>query len=79
MTRKKKGSVICALFVMNRFSLKSVTIGKCKNILSGVGGESFKPAVAHDGGVARYGQNIFKTKRSAVGFFHLSRDDRGVV
>jgi hypothetical protein len=47
--------------------------------LSGVGGESFKPAVAHDGGVARYGQNIFKTKRSAVGFFHLSRDDRGVV
>ena len=63
MARQKKGSVICALLVVNRFSFKSVTIGKRQDILSGVGGDSFKSAVIYDGRVAGYfDENIFKTK-----------------
>jgi hypothetical protein len=63
---QKIGSVICALFVANCFSLKSVTIGKRRNILSCAGGESLKPAVAHDASVARhFDKNVFKTKLEA--------------
>jgi hypothetical protein len=63
---QKVRSVIGALLVVNRFSLKSVTIGKRGNILSRIGGESLKPAVPHDAGITRYfDENVFKTKLEA--------------
>src|SRR5436190_11938564 len=56
-------SVVCALFVMNWFPLKSIAIGKRRNILSCEGGQSLKPRVAHNTGVARYfDENVLKTK-----------------
>src|SRR5262245_48490989 len=56
-------SVICTLFVVNRFSLKPITIGKRGDILLCTGGESLKAAVGHDAGIARYfDQNVFKTE-----------------
>jgi hypothetical protein len=70
MARQKKGSVICALLVVNRFSLKSSTIGKRQDILSGVGGDSFKSAVIYDGPVAGYfDENIFKKSLKPTGRF----------
>src|SRR6266480_2885319 len=72
------GSVICALFVVNGFSLKAITIGKCRNILSCAGGESLKSAVAHDAGIARcFDENVFKTKLESerpVSFIFPSND-----
>jgi hypothetical protein len=60
---QKMRSVVCALFVVNRLSLKSIAVGKCGNILSCDGGQSLKPAVAQDAGVTRYfDDNVFKTK-----------------
>ena len=60
------GAVVCALFVVNWFSLKSITIGKRGNILSCAGGEKFKPVVAHDAGITRhFEENVFKTKFEA--------------
>ena len=72
------GSVICALFVVNGFSLKAITIGKCRNILSCAGGESLKSAVARDAGIARcFDENVFKTKLESerpVSFIFPSND-----
>jgi hypothetical protein len=63
---QKVGAIVCALFVVNRFSLKSITIGKRGNILSCVGGKTFKPLVAHDAGITRgFDENVFKTKFEA--------------
>ena len=60
------GSVICTLFVVNRFSLESVTIRKRGDISFSVGGEILKPTVVHDAGVARcFDENVFKTKLEA--------------
>ena len=60
------GSVICTLFVVNRFSFESVTIGKCGDISPSVGGETLKPTVNQDAGVARcFDENVFKTKLEA--------------
>jgi hypothetical protein len=60
------GSVICTLFVVDRFSFEAVTIRKCGDILSSVGGETLKPIVNQDAGVARcFDENVFKTKPEA--------------
>jgi hypothetical protein len=62
MARQEKGTVICALFIMNGYSLKSITIGKRGDILACAGGERLKPTVAYDAGIARYfDENVFKT------------------
>jgi len=59
-------SVICALFVVNWFSLKSIAIGKRGHVLSCADGQSRKPAVGYDAGIAGYfDKNIFKTKLEA--------------
>ena len=59
-------SIVCALFVVNWLSRKSIAIGKVGNILSCDGGQCLKPAVGHDTGVAGYlDQNVFKTKPEA--------------
>ena len=66
MACEKMRSIVCALFVVNWFSLKSIAIGKRGNILSCGGGQNFKPAVFYDTGVTRYfDENIFKTKPEA--------------
>ena len=57
---------MCALFVVNRFSFKSVTIGKRGNVLSCAGGDVSELVVAYDAGVARYfDKNVFKTQPEA--------------
>ena len=62
-TCQKVWSVICTLFVVNRFSLKSITIRECGNILPCAGGENLKSAVTHDAGIARcFDENVFKTE-----------------
>src|SRR4029453_9654512 len=63
---QKVGAIVCALFVVNRFSLQSITIGKRRNILSCAGGETFKPLVAPDTGITGgFDENVFKTKFEA--------------
>ena len=65
-------SIVCALFVVNWFSLKSIAIGKRGNILSCCGGQNLKPAVFYDTGVTRYfDQNVFKTKSETEGSVSL--------
>ena len=74
---------MCALLVVDRFSLKSVTIGKFGNILSRVSGESREPGVLHDIGITRhFDENVFKTKAEAersVSFITPSNNGTGRV
>src|SRR5262245_12045899 len=64
--RSKSGAGRSALFVVNRFSLKSITIGKRRNILSCAGGKTFKPVIAHDAGITgSFDEDVFKTKFEA--------------
>jgi hypothetical protein len=60
---EKMGSVVCTLFIVNWFSLKSVAIRKRRNILPCIGGDGGKSAIAQDAGVARYfDHNVFKAE-----------------
>jgi hypothetical protein len=78
MTGQKMGPVICALFVVNWFSLKPITIRKRRHILSGTRGEIIKSPVTHDAGIARnFDKNVFKTESEAkrpVSFIFASND-----
>src|SRR5215472_5210090 len=71
--------VVCALFVVNRLSLKSIAVVKRGNILSCGDCQRPKPTVAQDAGVTRHlDENVFQTKLEAerpVSFI-FARDNR---